>query len=143
MLFLVKKALSYIIDYLIIMFFVMIYTFCANVFYLSQETHSQAIIMLICAFITVLLLTTYIPTKMNGQTIGQKIMKLRVVNTNGKERTYIQSFLRECVMKISLAPIFMTFSIIYYLISSLIIHHRIDVEFPHDLLLKTEVKSAM
>lgn len=139
MLFLGKKILSYVIDYIIIMVFVMIYTFCANVFWLDKSTHSQAVIMLICALITVLLLTTYIPTKQHGQTIGQKIMKLRVVNTNGKERTYVQSFLRECVMKISLAPIFVVFSGMYYFISLIFIQHHFDIELPHDFLLKTEV----
>ena len=79
-----KKIVSYAIDYLLVAGLGGIYAFCANVFYLNPETQSQATLMLVCAFITVILLTCYIPTKCGGQTIGQKLMRLRVVTKAGK-----------------------------------------------------------
>lgn len=137
-----KKILSYIIDATIITFFSGLYFFCANVFYLDTNTHTQANLMLICALITVLILTSYIPTKTNGQTIGQKIMKIRVINKSKQPRSYLQSFLRECVVKISFGPIFVIFTILYFIIFNLIVNHDLSSELPHDFILKTEVIEA-
>ena len=123
------------------MCFVSIFTFCASVFYLEQETQSQSYLMVLCAFITVLYFTTYIPTKTNGQTIGQKMMKIRVVNLRGTDRTYLQSFIRECAVKVSFAPFFIIFTVVYYVIHALF-QHNSDVELPHDFLLKTKVVSV-
>ena len=94
--------------------------------------------MLICALIVVLWLTTYIPTKTNGQTLGQKLMKIRVVNKNGKSRSYIQNFLRECVTKVSMAVIFFIFSAVYFMVQA-IMKKTWDVELPHDSIFKTQV----
>lgn len=139
---LLKKILSYAIDYLLVAGLGGIYGFCANVFYLNPETHNQAALMLVCALITAILLTCYIPTKCGGQTIGQKLMHLRVVNKNGKQRTYWQSFLRECLVKISFAPLFIPFSIIYYVVYLLIMQRNPNGELAHDTLLKTAVVAA-
>lgn len=136
--FLFRKIGSYAIDYAITMFFVALFTFCSNVFMLDSASHSKAYLMLVCAFITVIYLTTYVPTKNNGQTIGQKALKLRVVNKNDKDRTYFQSFIRECVVKISCAPFFVIFSVVYYLFYG-VIKRNWEVELPHDFILKTEV----
>lgn len=139
--FMLKKIFSYGIDYVLTMLFVGIFTFCANVFYLTPETSSQGVLMLVCAFIMVIWLTTYIPTKSNGQTIGQKLMKIRVVNKNGKDRTYLQSFLRECVAKVSFAPIFLLFSAVYFAVQA-IIKRTMAIELPHDSIFKTVVESC-
>lgn len=139
---LAKKILSYIIDYALIAIFGGLYFFCANVFFLNEETHMQANLMLICALITVLLLTCYIPTKTNGQTVGEKIMKIKVINKNGKDRTYIQSLLRECVVKVSFGPIFIIFSIVYFIIFNVIVNRDLNSELPHDFILKTEMIDA-
>lgn len=136
---LVKKIVSYIIDYALIAIFGGLYFFCANIFFLQQETHMQANLMLVCALITVLLLTCYIPTKMHGQTVGQKIMKIKVINKSGKDRTYIQSLLRECIVKISFGPIFIIFSIVYFILFNVIINHDLSSELPHDFILKTAI----
>lgn len=136
----VRKILSYAIDYLIVMFFVSIFTFCASVFHLEQETQDKSYLMVLCAFIMVLYFTTYIPTRTNGQTIGQKIMKIKVVNISGADRTYFQSFIRECAVKISFAPFFILFTAIYYIVHALF-KRDLNVELPHDFLLKTKVVS--
>lgn len=136
--FFLRKLLSYAIDYAIVMCFVSIFMFCAGVFYLEPETQAKSYLMILCAFITVLFFTTYLPTRSNGQTIGQKIMKIRVVNNNKTNRTYWQSFLRECVVKISVAPFFVVFAGIYYLVYA-VFKRNPDAELPHDVLLKTSV----
>lgn len=133
-----RKVISYVIDYVMVMFFVAIFTFCAQVFYMDPTTVSKGVIMMLCALVTVLYFTTYVPTKSDGQTFGQKLMKLKVVNKNGTPRTYFQSFIRECVVKVSAAPIFLVFTICYFGIVALI-RHSWDVELPLDFILKTEM----
>lgn len=136
---LIKKMLSYIIDYGLIAIFGGLYLFCANVFLLDKATENQAVTMLVCALVTVLIITCYIPTKYNGQTVGQKIMKLRVENKNGKDRTYLQSFLRECVLKISFGIFFIIFTSIYFVVFNVIVNHDLNNELPHDFILKTKL----
>lgn len=139
---LIKKLVSYAIDYVLVAGLGAIYAFCASVFYLEPATQSKAVLMLVCALITTLLLTCYVPTKTNGQTVGQKLMRLRVVNKSGRARTYWQSFLRECIVKISCAPLFVPFSVIYYVVYLLIMQRNPKGELAHDLLLKTSVISV-
>lgn len=134
----IRKALSYAIDYALTMMFVGIFTFCANVFYMDHATYSQGILMLICALITVLYFTTYVPVKTGGQTYGQKLMKLRVENKSGTPRTYFQSFIRECIVKISAAPIFLIFTACYFGLFA-IAHRSWDVELPLDFILRTKM----
>ena len=136
---LIKKLASYAIDYVLVAGLGGLYAFCASVFYLEPATQNKAILMLVCALITVVLLTCYVPTKNNGQTIGQRLMHLRVVNKNGKPRTWWQSVLRECILKVSCAPLFVLFSVVYYVVYLLIMQRNPKGELAHDLLLKTSV----
>ena len=138
MLFVLRKAVSYVIDYALAMIFVGIFTFCAEVFYSDPATMSRGVLMLLSALITVLYLTTYVPTKTNGQTLGQKLMKLQVVNKSGEPRNYFQSFIRECVVKVSAAPIFLIFTVCYFGLYA-IAHRSWEVELPLDFILKTEM----
>lgn len=133
-----RKAGSYIIDYALVMIFVGIFTFCAEVFYLDPATANQGLLMMVCALIVVLCFTTYVPTKTNGQTVGQKVMKLKVVNKKGTPRTYFQNFIRECVVKVSAAPLFLIFTVFYFALYA-ITHRTWDVELPLDFILKTEM----
>lgn len=136
--FILRKSISYAIDYVLVMFFVLIFTFCAEIFYLDAATASQGVLMLLCALVTTLYFTTYVPTKTNGQTFGQQIMKLKVVNKDGTPRNYFQNFLRECVVKVSAAPLFLIFSVCYFGLYA-IAHRSWDVELPLDFILKTEM----
>ncbi len=133
-----RKAASYLFDYVLVMIFVGIFTFCAQVFYMDPATASRGVLMLICALIMVLYFTTYVPVKTGGQTFGQKIMKLKVVNKDGTPRNYFQSFIRECVVKVSAAPIFLIFTICYFAMYA-ISHKSWEVELPLDFILKTKM----
>ena len=64
---------------------------------------------------------------------------MRVVNKNGKPRAWWQSFLRECILKVSCAPLFVLFSVVYYVVYLLIMQRNPKGELAHDLLLKTSV----
>lgn len=138
MLVMLRKVLSYVIDYGLVMIFVGIFTFCAEIFYMDPSTASQGVLMLLCALITVLYFTTYVPTKTNGQTLGQKLLKLKIENKDGSSRSYLQSFIRECVVKVSAAPLFLIFTICYFGLYA-IAHRSWDVELPLDFILKTKI----
>lgn len=62
-----------------------------------------------------------------------------VVNKNNTKRTYLQNFLRECVLKFALGPVFLLFSIVYFIINNVFLLKDINVEMPYDTLLKTKV----
>lgn len=132
---LIRKISAYVLDLMITFGLVSIFSFSYQVF-MFEKNYSKANFMLICAFICICILLIYIPTSTNGQTIGQKTMKIRVVNDNKTNRTYFQSFIRECVIKfafISISlPIIIISEIIYY------IKHR-DFKGIHDILLKTTI----
>lgn len=136
--FMLRKTAAYAIDYIMVMCFVGIFTFCAEIFYLDPATASQGVLMLICALVMVLYFTTYVPTKTNGQTFGQKLMKIRIVNNSGTPRSFLQSFLRECVVKVSAAPLFLIFTVCYFGLNA-IAHRSWEVELPLDFILKTKI----
>ena len=138
MLVMLRKVVSYVIDYALVMIFVGIFAFCAEVFYADPATASQGVLMLLCALVTVLYFTTYVPTKTNGQTFGQKLMKLKIENRDGTPRNFFQSFLRECVVKVSAAPLFLIFTACYYGLYA-IAHRSWEVELPLDFILKTNI----
>ena len=57
----VKRLLSLVIDLVVTGGLVSIFYFCANVFYLDPATTTQAELMLICAVITIAMLTVALP----------------------------------------------------------------------------------
>lgn len=132
-----KRWLSALIDYVITGGVVSLFYFCANVFFL-EGTSWKGELMLISALISILFFTCYIPT-VQGQTIGQRLMKVKVVNKNNTKRTYLQNFLRECVLKFALGPVFLLFSIVYFFINNVFLLKDVNVEMPYDTLLKTKV----
>lgn len=95
--------------------------------------------MIVSLIVTNLLLTSYIPTKTNGSTIGKLIFKLQVVNENGKSRTYWQNFLREGVLKFAFFAFFIPMNVIYCIMIS-VSNKKLSLVWAHDVLLKTDVK---
>ena len=137
---LLRKIGSYIIDYAIAGGIVSIFYFCANVFFLKEETRTQGELMLVCALISILFLTIYIPYQTQGQTLGEKIMKIRVYNINGKPISYLQCFIRETVIKFTCGALFVIFTIVYFIVNNIFVCHNINEALPHDFILKTEVR---
>ena len=135
--FLFRRIFSYAIDFVIFSLLIGLFTFSINVFYADPAMQDKVLFMFVCALIVSLGLTTYIPVQNKGQTIGQKIMKIQIVNKSGKPRTYLQSFLREGVAKISVAPLFVVFSVIYYFVQ-VIMTRNFENELAIDVLCKTE-----
>lgn len=133
----IRRAVAYLIDIILNGGLMWLYSFFAMSFF-QVKNQTYGMFMVLCAFIISLFLTVYYPTKTNGQTVGDKIMKIQVINKSGKNRTYFQSFLRELVLKYAFCSFFILIMLIYKVVD-LIIHRTLDSEWPHDVLLGTEV----
>ena len=115
----VKRLLSLVIDLVVTGGLVSIFYFCANVFYLDPATTTQAELMLICAVITIAMLTVALPVS-KGYTVGECIAGIRVENLDGSARTIWQIFMRECVLKFAFGPFLLVLSLIYWLLFGLV-----------------------
>ncbi|MGL5540799.1 MAG: RDD family protein [Erysipelotrichaceae bacterium] len=135
---LLKRSAAYVIDVVLTLAVTAMYLFFAQNFYYDSATYAQANFMVICAFISVVLLLGYIPTKTNGQTVGKIIMKLRVVNENGKPRGMWQNLVRECFLKYGFIYIFIPFAILYEIFACFV-QKKFVIAYGHDLILKTNV----
>lgn len=134
-----KRVCAFMIDFMIAYGILNLFLFSYRVFLLEAETAYRANYMLLCAILSLCFLFIYLPTKQNGQTIGKMIFHLRVVNCNGKQRTWFQSFLREGVCKFSFVAFLVPIDVMYSLMES-IKQRKLKVVFAHDLLLNTTVK---
>lgn len=136
----VKRLFSLVIDLVVTGGLVSIFYFCANVFYLDPATTTQAELMLICAVITIAMLTVALPVS-KGYTVGECIAGIRVENLDGSVRTIWQIFMRECVLKFAFGPFLLVLSLIYWLLFGLV---RGDVEIRplHDEFLHTRTVLA-
>ncbi|WP_416325337.1 RDD family protein [[Eubacterium] hominis] len=134
-----KRMCAYLIDLVIAVVLCNLFLFSYKVFLMDPEMASKANYMLLCALLTIFFLFIYLPTKQDGQTIGKALFHLRVVNINGKKRTWFQSFLRECVMKFSFIMFLVPLDILYTLIES-VKARRLVLCVGHDMLLNTDVR---
>lgn len=133
----IKRGIAYLLDLLIVGIINWFYIFSSHVFLIEKDM-SKYYFMIICGFIVTIFAFIILPTKKNGKTIGKMIMKLKVVNKDKKPRTYWQNFGREFLLKYVGASVFVPMLIIYKIID-IIIHRKAGNEWPHDVLLKTEV----
>lgn len=140
--FFVRRMLSWLVDYLVSAGLVSVFYFCAGVFYLDPQTAEQGHLMLACAVVTVLLLTVYLPVRGGGQTLGERLLRVRVVNLRGGDRTYLQCFVRECVIKVALGPCFLVFMLLDYVILGLVVHREPNYACILDYFLRTRVEPA-
>jgi uncharacterized RDD family membrane protein YckC len=133
-----RRIISYIIDFTILFVLLAVFTTSARVFYSNIDTFNQGNMMGISAIITMLIFTSYIPTKTNGQTIGMIITNIKVINMNGKPRTYFQNFIREGVTKFTFSIFFIVLSIVYY-VYDYVIHKEFSNYLIIDTILRTNV----
>lgn len=137
-----RRALSWALDYLVSAGLVSVFYFCAGVFYLDEATANEGNLMLVCAVVTLLLLTVYLPYRSGGQTLGERALRLRVVNRDGSGRGAVQLFVRECVLKVAFGPFVGAFCILDYVVLGLIFHRDPEPDLIMDYFLKTRVVPA-
>lgn len=134
-----RRALSWAIDFVLNAGLVSLFYFCAVVFYLDAATEAQGHLMLVCAVVALLLLTVYLPATTGGQSLGERICRIAVVPRDGRPRTALSCFVRECVLKIALGPFLAVFCALDYGILGCIVHRDPDHELIVDFFCKTRV----
>lgn len=137
-----RRALSWFIDWALCAGLVSVFYFCAGVFYLEESTVTQGNLMLVCAVVSVALLTVWLPLQGTGQTLGERACRLQVANRDGRARGALQLFVRECVLKVACGPFLAVFCLLDYAILGLVIHRDPDHELLLDYFLKTRVIRA-
>lgn len=133
-----KKIIAYLIDFVIMSIFAFIFFNAYRLFMYSNQTRN-GYFMLISFVITLFFFSSYLPMK-TGNTIGMKAVRIKVESTNGKPMNYWRYFLREGVLKYSLASVFVPMMIIYHLIFNVVVHRNFNGELPHDVFLHTRLK---
>lgn len=86
--------------------------------------------------IIILIYYAIFPIFFNGQTIGKKIFKLKLIKENDEELDYSTMFYRECIGRIFITFVSLGFTVI---VSTLIMILREDKKNLYDILAKTKV----
>ncbi|HJD00405.1 MAG TPA: RDD family protein [Candidatus Dwaynia gallinarum] len=109
----IKRLFAYLID-------ICIYAPLAFLFILSSKIYAfenntqKSYFMIICLIIVSLFLFAYIPKKLNGQTLGKKIMGIRIKHIiEGNELSYWMYFLREYFAKIGMGILIIPMMFLY------------------------------
>lgn len=85
-----------------------------------------------------LVLFGFFPDRYDGQTIGKKILKIRVIDKSGNQLGIIRSFLREFVFRMIIGIMLLPGTLIYSLILTQQ-RKRFTLEFVHDYICGTRV----
>lgn len=136
--FFARRLASLLVDYALSAGVVSVFYACAHVFYLDPSTSSQGNLMLLCAILFVLQVTIYIPWK-TGASVGEHLLRLRVVRWDRRERTLSQLLVQECILKVTLGPLVIVLFVLDYVIGGLLLHRDADHEFALDSVLKIHV----
>ncbi|MGL4337346.1 MAG: RDD family protein [Turicibacter sp.] len=102
------------------------------------------IVILLLQIIYVLIYFIYIPVRLQGQTIGKKVVKLKEVKENGQELTVRDYFKRDFMLKFLL--ISMTSGFVLVLNIILLTYQAIrkqELRALHDIIVKTKVSSVL
>ncbi len=136
-----KKYVAYLIDLCLNLFATSVFLFFQRSF-VGQNYYLRSYYMLACAIIILMYLTVYLPVRTDGQTLGMILMHIKVENIDKTPRTFFQSFLRELVLKFSMAPIFIPIIGCYLIVVNGIMKRNLRLELPHDIILNTRIKEC-
>lgn len=134
---LIDRLVAYAIDLLITIGIAAMFLWFASQFFVAED-FQKGYFMTLNAFITTIFFTVYVPLKSDGATFGKQIMKIKVVNTNGKPLSVWQLTVREFILKYGFAAGFIPFAIIYSFIMC-IARKKLALYYVHDIMLKTDV----
>ena len=139
----VKRFFAYLIDLAIYLpiAFVLQYTTANLRAQGGAENERNALYMTISIVIFAVLLYGYLPHKWQGQTIGKKLFKLRLVPTDNKKIEFSRYLIREFLIKVTVGWAAVPVSAVYWLYETYILKRK-DSIMLYDRLLNMRVVAA-
>ena len=139
----VKRFFAYLIDLAIYLpiAFVFQYTTANLRAHGGAENASNALYMTISIVIFAVLLYGYLPHKWNGQTIGKKLFKIRLVPTDNKKIEFSRYLIREFLIKVTVGWAAVPVSALFWLYETYVLKRK-DSIMLYDRLLNMRVVAA-
>ena len=139
----VKRFFSYLIDLAIYLpiAFVFQYTTANLRAQGGAENERNALYMTISIVIFAVLLYGYLPHKWNGQTIGKKLFKIRLVPTDNKKIEFSRYLIREFLIKVTVGWAAVPVSALFWLYETYVLKRK-DSIMLYDRLLNMRVVAA-
>ena len=139
----VKRFFAYLIDLAIYLpiAFVFQYTTANLRAQGGAENERNALYMTISIVIFAVLLYGYLPHKWQGQTIGKKLFKIRLVPTDNKKIEFSRYLIREFLIKVTVGWAAVPVSAVFWLYETYILKRK-DSIMLYDRLLNTRVVAA-
>ena len=139
----VKRFFAYLIDLAIYLpiAFVFQYTTANLRAQGGAENERNALYMTISIVIFAVLLYGYLPHKWQGQTIGKKLFKLRLVPTDNKKIEFSRYLIREFLIKVTIGWAAVPVSALFWLYETYILKRK-DSIMLYDRLLNMRVVAA-
>ena len=139
----VKRFFAYLIDLAIYLpiAFVFQYTTANLRAQGGAENERNALYMTISIVIFAVLLYGYLPHKWQGQTIGKKLFKIRLVPTDNKKIEFSRYLIREFLIKVTVGWAAVPVSALFWLYETYILKRK-DSIMLYDRLLNTRVVAA-
>ena len=139
----VKRFFAYLIDLAIYLpiAFVFQYTTANLRAQGGAENERNALYMTISIVIFAVLLYGYLPHKWQGQTIGKKLFKIRLVPTDNKKIEFSRYLIREFLIKVTIGWAAVPVSAVFWLYETYILKRK-DSVMLYDRLLNMRVVAA-
>lgn len=139
----VKRFFAYLIDLAIYLpiAFVFQYTTANLRAQGGAENERNALYMTISIVIFAVLLYGYLPHKWQGQTIGKKLFKIRLVPTDNKKIEFSRYLIREFLIKVTIGWAAVPVSAVFWLYETYILKRK-DSIMLYDRLLNMRVVAA-
>ena len=139
----VKRFFAYLIDLAIYLpiAFVFKYTTANLRAQGGAENERNALYMTISIVIFAVLLYGYLPHKWQGQTIGKKLFKIRLVPTDNKKIEFSRYLIREFLIKVTIGWAAVPVSAVFWLYETYILKRK-DSIMLYDRLLNMRVVAA-
>ena len=139
----VKRFFAYLVDLAIYLpiAFVFQYTTANLRAQGGAENERNALYMTISIVIFAVLLYGYLPHKWQGQTIGKKLFKLRLVPTDNKKIEFSRYLIREFLIKVTIGWAAVPVSAVFWLYETYILKRK-DSIMLYDRLLNMRVVAA-
>ena len=139
----VKRFFAYLVDLAIYLpiAFVFQYTTANLRAQGGAENERNALYMTISIVIFAVLLYGYLPHKWQGQTIGKKLLKIRLVSTDNKKIEFSRYLIREFLIKVTVGWAAVPVSAVFWLYETYILKRK-DSIMLYDRLLNMRVVAA-